>query len=56
MVQDPAQSGRDRYDAIYRKDLAAEVEWLRMGATDKTDSVKCRICGDLAESLRLQGR
>jgi SAM-dependent methyltransferase len=39
MVQDSVQSGRDQYDAIYRKDLEAEVEWLRMGAADKTDSI-----------------
>src|SRR5258708_1305253 len=39
MMQDRVQSGRDQYDAIYRKDLAAEAEWLRMGAPDKTDSI-----------------
>jgi SAM-dependent methyltransferase len=32
-------TGRDLYAAIYDKDLEAEAQWLRMGATGKSDSV-----------------
>src|SRR5215831_12625497 len=39
MEDDLVQSGRDQFDAIYRKDLSTEAEWLCMGAPDKTDSI-----------------
>ncbi len=32
-------SGRDRYAAKYRKDVDLEAEWLRLGASDKVESV-----------------
>jgi SAM-dependent methyltransferase len=47
------QSGRDQYDAIYRKDLPAEAEWLRVGACDKADSIEIlmRQCAIVSESM-----
>ncbi|MGD0462674.1 MAG: class I SAM-dependent methyltransferase [Tepidisphaeraceae bacterium] len=53
MGETTVQSGRDQYDAIYRKDLAAEVEWLRLGATDKTDSIGFLLsqCGVTPDSI-----
>jgi len=35
----PHTSGREHYRAIYRRDLEAQAEWHRRGATNKADSI-----------------